>query len=212
MGKMTFLLFASLVLVSANALGASTVVFDNLTEATYGGSGHWTGYDTDSDQTVFVGQRFTATAPGFISSITLSAWGNATTHVDIYMDKDGHLGAHIATLDLTGKAYWGTYASGDFKDGVQLTGGGSYWVILSQTGENWYGMQDVEAKDTFYAKDSGNKTAIEQSATQSYLSDSGALGMKICLSTTDGADDCSKNWTDRVNMPGLFPKRKAITR
>jgi hypothetical protein len=210
MGKMTFLLFASLVLVSANALGASTTVFDNLTETAYGGGGHWTGYDADSDQTVFVGQKFTATVPGFISSITLSAWGNETVHVDIYMDKDGRLGSHVATLDLTGKVYWGTYASGAFKEGVQLTGGSSYWVVLGQTGENWYGMQDVDAKDTFYIQDSGNKTAIEQSAVQSYLSDDGALGMKVCLSSADGTDDCSKNWTDRMNVQGLSPKRKAI--
>lgn len=212
MGKMTFLLFALLVLGSVNALGASTTVFDNLTETTYGGSGHWTGYDSDSDQTVFVGQKFTATMPGFISSITLSAWGNETSHIEIYADKDGHLGGHVATLDLVGKAYWGTYASGDFKEGVKLTGGSSYWVVLSQTGENWYSMQDVDAKDTFYTLDSGNKTAIEQSAVQSYLSDDGAFGMKVCLSTADGADDCSKNWTDRTNVPGLFPKRKAITK
>jgi hypothetical protein len=151
--------------VTTNAAEASTVVYDTMTGRTFTGGGAYFGYSPAfaTPSSTVVGDRFTSTADGYISALSVSIYSNTGSSLptdyalSIYADNGGQIGAFIEALSVSIGSYnaalSGTYTSGSYSSGSLLSAGQTYWIVAG-TGDNApfnnWSVMDGTSTETMY--------------------------------------------------------------
>jgi WD40 repeat protein len=115
------------------AKAGSVVSFDSLTGALFTGGGWSVGTESDFFTGGFsadAGEEFTATATGYIDSLTLALYGATSGTVIIYTaNADDTLGTALETLNLSESKTANSFATGSYSSGTELQKGQNYWVL-----------------------------------------------------------------------------------
>jgi len=169
----------SLLALSAHA---STVVVDSMTGHGLSGYALSGGYLPVFDTSYLTAQRFTASAAGYIDTLTLSAYGQPSFTVDLYSDDGGRLGSALQTLSMNGSADYGSVASGSFAGGAALAAGSDYWIVLGNNHAlvNWAYMNGGPGPGS-NALAFGQTLGFVVPSVLNYYSPSPGLGMRISV-------------------------------
>jgi hypothetical protein len=167
----------------------AVVSFDSLTGTVPANGGALVGesFSIFGDFSHSAGQEFTASATGYIDSLTLALSGGASGTVTIYSDNGSNaLGTALETLSLSESPT--SLATGSYSSGVTLQQGTKYWALAvapPDTPTQSWALYNVPQPNPLFDFEGGADCCIEQVTTGTYTGPGSALDFGMIVTIAD---------------------------